>query len=64
VRYVNTETGREVNEEDLLLDFRGEKWRFISITRQGTRVYVKRDDGGSFPREFYPGVFPGHEIRE
>lgn len=64
MRFVNSKTGQEVKEGDELVDFRGEKWLYISLTRQDTRVYVKPADGGTFNREYYPSVFPGYKVEE
>lgn len=57
-----TPTGEEIKPGDVILDFRGDKWRYIGITRLPTgastgRVYVEDFNFANMKSEFYPSVF-------
>ena len=54
---VKREDGSVVNPGDEIIDFRGDKWAFISVTRE-SRIYVDDKSGGPLAkREFFPTVF-------
>lgn len=55
--------GTEVKPGDTLIDFRGDKHEFVAVTRGGSRIYTQHHDRG-LKQEFFPSVFPGHEIVE
>ena len=56
-------TQEEVQEGAPLIDFRGEEWSFICLTRAGRRVYAKRQkNGGTWAQEFFPAVFDGVRV--
>lgn len=51
--YVAIVDGKELKEGDKVKDFRGDEVTFLSVTRQGARVYV---NDGRMKREFFPSV--------
>lgn len=58
--------GRKVEPGDTILDFRGEPWRFVRITRlpeigKSGKVFMaaKHGSNGVYSQEFYPSVFDG-----
>lgn len=61
MRLVFKATNKEVRRGDVIADFRGDEWRFLSLTRSGTRVYAER---GGVEREFFKSVFPGVEAQD
>lgn len=57
-----TDDGTEINIGDAILDFRGESWRFLGITRLPTRassgrVYADGAPVNNYKSEFFPSVF-------
>lgn len=58
----NPAAGQEVKPGDVIPDFRGDKWRFVGITRLPNgastgRVYVEDLEGSKWKQEFFPSVF-------
>lgn len=55
-------TGDEINQGQVIKDFRGDAWRFIGITRVPNgastgRVYVEGMGERTYKSEFFPSVF-------
>ncbi|QKN87789.1 hypothetical protein NEBULOUS_28 [Microbacterium phage Nebulous] len=62
---INTDTGRSITHGDTVVDFRGEEWIFIEVTRfagegRSAKIQVSKPEGGK--REFYSTVFPSLKV--
>lgn len=47
--------GREVHEGETITSFRDEAFKFVQVTRQGSRVYAESETG--LKQEYFPSVF-------
>lgn len=62
---LDTNTGRSVTHGDTVVDFRGDEWIFIEVSRRAgegrsAKLVVSKPEGGK--REFYSTVFPALEV--
>lgn len=49
--------GDKVKPGDVITDFRGNDWGFLSLTSANTKVYAEKLTDRSWKQEFYPSVF-------
>lgn len=66
MKLVHDADGSEVPKGTILVSFRGDDWKFISVNPSpgsgNPKLYMESTDGTGWKQEFYLSVFPGVSV--